>query len=565
MKALKTVAAIAALMLCGAQAPLPPRIEYDLTPIMQAGELRAVQIDMRFRGEADGETGLRLPNSWGGQNELWRSIADITAVSGATLAAGGDDPAARTLTHRPSARIHLRYRIVQDFEGAPNARQGNAYRPVVQPSYFHLIGDATFITPAEANLITPVRVRMRNMPRGWRFASDLQHPVLTLGRIWSSVTVAGDFRIIERPEQDLRIALRGEWSFGDDVFADEVERILGAQRRVFGDGPSPYLVTVIQLESPQQGWLSIGGTGLSDAFAFFATANAEASQIIGTLAHEGIHTWIPGLIGGMPSDEDGQAGHYWLSEGFTDFYTGRVLVREGVWTPAQFAEHLNASLSAYAQSPVREAPNSRILAEFWSSREIQQLPYQRGRLLATRWDAALRARGHDFDDAIFEMRARARAGDPLKAVEMFPIVMDGFGVDVRSDVATYVEGGAPVLLPEDVFAPCGRVETRNVAAFHRGFNIEATQANANIITGVDPALPAYAAGLRDGMVLVRRDGGEIGNAELEIAYVVRDGETERTFRYMPRGQGSFERQQLVLADDLEGERLAQCIRVLGGG
>lgn len=563
MRAVKCIAAIAALMLCGAQAPLPPRIEYDLTPIMQAGELRAVRIDMRFRGEADGETGLRLPNSWGGQNELWRSLTDITAISGATLAEAGD-PARRVLTHRPNARIHLRYTIVQDFEGAPNARQGNAYRPVIQPSYFHLIGDAVFITPEAADLVTPVRVRARNLPRDWRFASDLQHPALTLGRIWSSVTVAGDFRIIERPEQGLRLVIRGEWSFADAAFAEEISEILAAQRGFFGDAPSPFLVTVMQLESPQQGWLSLGGTGLGDAFAFFATANAEASQITGTLAHEGLHTWIPGLIGGMPSDEDGQAGHYWLSEGFTDFYTGRVLVREGFWTPAQFAAHLNEALDAYAQSPVRDAPNSRILAEFWNNRDIQRLPYQRGRLLATIWDARLRAEGRDLDDAILEMRARARAGDPLKAAEMFPIVMESLGLDVRGDISTYVEGGAAIRLPEDAFAPCGRVETRNVAVFHRGFDIEATQANGNIITGVDPALPAYAAGLRDGMVLVRRDGGHIGNAELEIGYIVRDGETERTFRYMPRGHGAFERQQLLLDDVLEGERLAQCVRVLGG-
>ncbi|MBX9747335.1 MAG: hypothetical protein K2X34_10570 [Hyphomonadaceae bacterium] len=563
MRVWKSIAAIGAMMLCGAQAPLPPRIEYDLTPVMRAGELVAVQVDMRFRGEADGETRLRLPGEWGGQPELWRSLADIAAVSGAALAETGE-PNSRVLAHRPNARIHLRYRIIQDFEGAPNARGGNAYRPIIQPSYFHLIGDAVFITPENADLITPVRVRPRNFPRGWRYASDLEHSALTLGRIWSSVTVGGDFRIVERPEQDLRIALRGAWSFGDDAFADEVSRILGAQRAFFSDPPSPYLVTVIQLESPQQNWLSIGGTGLGDAFAFFATANAEASGITGTLAHEGLHTWISGLIGGLPSVADGQAAHYWLSEGFTDFYTGRILVREGIWTPAQFAEHLNEGLRAYAQSPVREAPNSRILADYWTDRDVQRLPYLRGRWLATLWDQRLRAQGRDFDDAILEMRARARAGDPLKAGDMFPVVMEGLGVDVRADIATYVEGGAAILLPEDIFAPCGRVETSNAAAFHRGFDIAATQANNNIITGVDPTHPAYAAGMRDGMVLIRRDSGEIGNAEVEIAYVVRDGETERTLRYMPRSNTTFVQQRLVLSDQLVDNALAQCIAVLGG-
>jgi len=75
---------------------------------------------------------------------------------------------------------------------------------------------------------------------------------------------------------------------------------------------------------------------------------------------------------------------------------------------------------------------------------------------------------------------------------------------------------------------------------------------------------AYAAGIRDGMVLLRRDAGEIGNANVEIVYILRDGETERTFRYMPRGHGNFTRQRLELASPLEGQALAQCRALITG-
>ncbi|MEZ6022426.1 MAG: hypothetical protein R3C16_03195 [Hyphomonadaceae bacterium] len=557
----KALAVAAALVLTGAQAPPPMgRIEYTFTPVMQGGALQAMQVDLRFRGEADGETGLRLPQEWGGQSELWRSVEAVEAVSGATLTEDG--PARRVLTHRPSARIHVRYRIVQDFEGAPNARQGNAYRAVVQPTYFHFIGDAVLITPEAHPQATPVRVRMRGLPRGWSYASDLEHRPLALGNVWASVTVGGDFRIVERRDQQVRVAMRGAWRFEDDAFVDQVAEIIGGQRRFFGDGPSPYLVTVMQLESPQEGWLSLGGTGLSDAFAFFATDNAEAAQITRTLAHEGLHSWIPGRIGGQP-DED-EAANYWLSEGFTDFFTGRVLVREGLWTPQQFAADLNRMLAEYASSPVREAPNARILADFWNDRAVRQLPYQRGRLLASIWDAQLRASGRDLDDVVLAMRDRARDGDPLKAAEMFPLVARTFGLDPEAMIETNIVAGAPIVLPEDVFAPCGRVVTRDVAEFHRGFDIEATQANNNVIAGVDPSLPAYAAGLRDGMILLRREGGEIGNSELEIGYVVRDGDAERTIRYMPQGRGRFRLQQLEIAPALAGETLARCVAILGG-
>jgi len=66
------------------------------------------------------------------------------------------------------------------------------------------------------------------------------------------------------------------------------------------------------------------------------------------------------------------------------------------------------------------------------------------------------------------------------------------------------------------------------------------------------------------MILVRRDHGVIGDAEQEIAYVVRDGATERTVAYMPRGGGAYTMQRLVLDEHLEGDQLARCRAVLAG-
>jgi predicted metalloprotease with PDZ domain len=549
---------VAALFCMGQSAP--ERIEYTLTPVLNGGALEALQYDLRFRGDADGETALRLPGSWGGQNELWRSIDAIEVVSGGALRAT-ESPTERSITHRPGARIHVRYRVIQDFEGPPAAQQGNAYRPVVQPGYFHLIGEASMVTPEGRDAATPVRWRVRDLPRGWTLASDLEAPGRVLSDVWSSISVGGDFRILHDRASQVRVAIRGAWSFRDEAFSASVAEIISGQRRIFGDRPSPYLVTVIQLDAPQN-WLSVGGTGLGDAFAFFASPNGQAQQITRTLAHEGLHTWIPARIGGV--SRENEVEDYWLSEGFTDFYTGRMLVREGLWTPAEFADDFNRTLSEYAQSPVRTAPNTRIVADFWTSQPVQQLPYQRGRILATMWDARLRANGHDFDEVLFALRDRAQTDEETPASAMLPEVTRQFGLDVSGDLESHVQNGAALLLPADAFGPCGQVLTEEVVPFHRGFDIEATSANNNIIAGVDPALPAYAAGVRNGMVLMRRDAGEIGDSTQEIAYVMRDGETERTFRYMPRGQGSFPRQRLVIDPALAGERLQQCIAVIGG-
>ena len=556
---LQPLAAALAFVLCAGLSAPSQRITYTLTPVVEDGALQAVQIDLTFRGQGDGETSLRLPDEWGGETELWRGIEGIEIVSGAEMRES-ESISERVLTHEPNARIHVRYRVIQDWEGVPTGGR-NTYRPIVQPTYFHLIGETALVTPGLHNA-TPTRIRARRMPRGWRFASDLQHRGLALGHVWASITVGGDYRINTASDGATRVAIRGEWSFTDKAFAEQVADIIGGHRAFWSDRSSPYLVTVIPTVQSHEGQMSVGGTGLGDAFAFFATPNADDAPITRTLAHESFHTWIPGLIGGMP--EENEAASYWFSEGLTDFYTGRMLVRAGLWAPQQFADDLNEMLEAYAQSPVREAPNSRIVSSFWSDQQVQQLPYQRGRFLMTIWDARLRTQGRSLDQAVLEMRERARRGDPMKATDMFPLVLDSIGLDVRADIVRHAEAGGRVMLPEDVFAPCGRVTSQEVAPFDAGFDIPAMRANDRVISGVDPGLPAYAAGLRDGMVFVRQQSGHVGDPEQQLVLIVRDGAQERTISYFPRGHGTYPLQRLEIDPTLEGERLAQCRDVLGG-
>ncbi len=561
LKLLRWMALGAGMLACAAFGSAP-RVDYALTPIFASGALNSVQVDLTFAGRHDGVTTLQLPSEWGGQQELWRAIADLEVVSGATMGEGAD-AWHRVLHHRPDAAIHVRYRVIQDRPGDPSAEQGNPYRPLIRPSYFHLIGNAFIVEPG-VDERTPAHVSVRGLPRGWTFASDLEHPGLRLANAMESVAVGGDYRIVHGADPHIRVALRGQWSFTDADFTAQVNTIIAGERAFWGDRSRPYLVTVTQIVAPSASSLSIGGTGLGDAFAFFTTPNANAYQIARTLAHEGLHTWIPTGVGGMP--QHNEAADYWLSEGFTDFYTGRLLVRENIWTPAEFAADLNEMLQAYAQSSVRTEPNARIVADFWNNQEVGKLPYQRGRLLATYWDGELRARGHNhgLDEVMFEMRRRARSDGAHHAVDLFKSVMAEEGLDVSADIAHYVEAGAPILLDEQAFAPCGALTTHEAPVFSRGFDIGATVANHNIISGVDPTLPAYAAGLRDGMVLVRRDHGAVGDSEQEIAYVVRDGETERTIAYMPQGRGRYTRQQLALDATLAGASLLRCRALLAG-
>jgi hypothetical protein len=199
--------------------------------------------------------------------------------------------------------------------------------------------------------------------------------------------------------------------------------------------------------------VALGGTGLSDAFAFFATDNAQESTLNRILAHEHVHTWIPRRIGAMP--DAGEARDYWLSEGFTDFLTFRLLLRDAIWTLDDYAAAVNEILATCARSPVRDAPNTAIVTGLWTGPEIGQLPYQ------------------------------------------------------------------------------------------RGFDPEATSSAGNVVTGLAPESPAHAAGLRNGMTILKLESGLPGDPTVSLVYLVRDGDVEHRIEYLPHGRRRFTTQRLV--------------------
>ena len=116
-------------------------------------------------------------------------------------------------------------------------------------------------------------------------------------------------------------------------------------------------------------------------------------------------------------------------------------------------------------------------------------------------------------------------------------------------------------MPEDSLAPCGPVATSDIAEFDRGFDGMRTIKNENRATGVDPGGPAYRAGLREGMRILKLDLSEGGDSRKELVYsVLVDGET-REIRYLPEGKRQFTVQEVKL--DAGFDRKACAARLSG--
>lgn len=560
---------VLAAMLAAAVLTQAP-VAYRLTPEMGNGALIALGVEVRFTGDADGESRLNLPSKWAGKDELWRQVADLT-VDGAEVSADGS--AARRLRHAPGAALVVRYRIVSAHAADPGADYEKA-QPVVRPGWFFAHGEGVFATP-EGRGAAPATFAWGERPADWTLASDLDHlraGAGTVDDVVESVAIgAPDLTLVSRQVRGapVRIAIRGRWGFTPETFAGQMLRIIEAENAFWGGTARPFLLAIAPLEQAK-GRTSSNGTGRSDAFTIAATTDVNLLDEAHFLAHEYMHTWISRELGGQPDADE--AAEYWFSEGFTDFYASRILLRSGVWSLEQFVAKQNEVLARYAGSAARNTPNGKIAAAFWSDQAIQQLPYDRGRLLATVWDDRLRRGSNgrlDLDDVMLAQRGQARknsaAGKKLSGGVLFPAMLARVGgLDAAPDMARYLERGETVSLPSDLYGTCARIESLSIPAFDRGFD-GTTSAETGVITGVDPAGPAYAAGLRDGMKRLGREGGAEGDSRVEIGYRVAGADgVERLIRYRPEGRTKIEVQQVTLTRNLSATERTACVRAMSG-
>jgi predicted metalloprotease with PDZ domain len=242
-----------------------------------------------------------------------------------------------------------------------------------------------------------------------------------------------------------------------------------------------------------------------------------------------------------------------------------------VWSLDDFVADYNRILRAYASSPAREVPNGVIKARFWSDRAVADLPYQRGLLLAALWDDRLRrASGgaRNLDDVVMKMKADSASGPASwrGAPNNLKIAYRALGGgELDTDYARYVDGGARVLLPADLFGDCATVKTYDLASFDRGFDPAATSAGHGVVGGVDPKGPAYAAGLRNGMRILKREGGENGDSRVDLVYRVDDAGVQKLIRYKPEGRTKVTYQEIVLTSGMSPAKRAACAVSMSGG
>jgi len=454
----------------------PTGVAYRLSPIVATGGLTGLSVELRFTGDPSGRTRVHLPEEWASERELWRHVEAIE-VDGAR-AVTEDGPAVRVVDADPNADLVMRYRVVSAYDHEPSAADGQPFAPIVRPTWFYAFGEALFAEPHE-DPDRPASFAWVGAPSDFGFASDLEHlPAhAVVGDVRNSIVLGGPAiahfheTIGDAP---IHVAIHGGFGFEHRAFVDMARTILTAERDFWGEHGEPFTIVLAPLRA-EPGRSSLGGTGRSDGFTIMMSDDAPIDPVRHLIAHEYFHTWNPERLGGMPvGDAEGQdappeleMSGKWFTEGFTEFYTWRLLLRAGLYTLEDFVAVWNRALLEYANSPVKNEPNARIVADYWTVPDVGQLPYRRGPLFAALVDQQLRtatAGARDLDDVLHAMQAslraapdRARAPDAATA---FPAAyVAAGGPDLGPLVLRYIERGETIELPADVFGGCIRVVT----------------------------------------------------------------------------------------------------------
>lgn len=558
------LAAIWGALSLGAAKP-PAVVAYTMSPELHHGKLVALDVTMRFPAGRDGRVTLRLPDSRDSEG-LWRNIHDLQVKGARSVTNKG--PAERDIVATPRAPIEVRYRIVSAYDHDPDVDELDTYKPLIRPTRFWIYGESAFAQVDEGP--SESIFRWTGAPAGFGFASDLEQAggqPMARDRLFESVMVGGpDLKVYRRDlsGRELRVASLGAFDFSMDRFADLTARIIEGERAFWGGREGPFLVAIAPLK-PLAGRLSARGEGRQDAFAIQGGANTPLDFLKELLAHEYFHTWNPQRLGGT-REGDQEPADYWFSEGFTDFYARKLALRTGVFDLREFTDQWNDMLRAYAASPVRTAPNARVVADFWKDQAVEKLPYQRGAILAAAWDRALRAETGGkagLDEVMHAVQAAAARQGPRgpKAPDLFAATARRFGLDVSGDVARVVERGEPAVLPADAFGGCLTVVTRLEPTFERGFTVDRAGGKP-IIAKVAVGSAAHAAGLRDGMIFVRQEAGRYGDPTTPYRVRVMDGGAERVIAWAPAGKGELSVQHVEIPERLSSAQLVACARAV---
>jgi predicted metalloprotease with PDZ domain len=513
-----------------------------------------VHIELSVVGGDSGATWFEVSREWGGVDAGGDDLTNAVAFGddGSPLPVSHPAPHRWRVEHRSSAVVRFAYDIATNphqEDSAPSVHR----RPIVNDRLFHCYGELGLVRPggSDPHQRRRVSVAWENFDSfGWGVASSFgvgDRPrtfLASLEQLRNSVWLAGDLDLVRREirGRELWLAVqRAEWSFSLDAFTELAHRIVATERDFFHDFDTPfYLISLVPVGREDTRSRSMGGTGLTDSFSLCMLPDTplrgdlgEGMDVAALLAHEMFHEWAGQTV--RPAQPEQLC--YWFTEGFTEYYTRRLLLRGGLISLEEFTRAVNRTLAELWTSSVRNAPNQRIESEFWTDAEVKRLPYLRGDVVAMLANRAVRVRSggrRSLDDLMRQwVREARRGGGDVSTASLLAAIEAAAGGEAAAQLRSIVVDGTTPAIPADLFGACATIDTFEATPYVLGFDFARSRKEGAVVGVVDGSA-AHHAGLRDGMKVVRWSV-TFGDPTRPVLLTVEEGGARREIRYEPRG------------------------------
>ncbi|MEZ5424708.1 MAG: PDZ domain-containing protein [Pyrinomonadaceae bacterium] len=479
-------------------------------------------------------------SDWAGQDNYAENIYRVSArekAGGRALTTGKTGARTWTIENAKKA-FELSYTVVSQKNSFMGDNVRNHFHPTLFRDYVFLWGAAFLFFPDQKETADlPVKLRIAPNEYG-RVYANFGDRADSFNDLNDLLIAAGDYQPVEKKigGRDVTFLIQGKnWKFTGQEFAETVAGIIAAQVRYMGFSPSNDKLLITLNEGTP---FSKGGTVVKNVISVYPNPQSELKDFdnLKLIAHENFHFWNGNY---WHSDGKKPEGYYkWMSEGFTEYYSGLTLYREGLIDEREFVGWLNQLLLEYQTNPVALTATAEVLGEnYWKSRDYNRLPYVKGALIALLIDIIVRQKTSEkkqIDDLMKLMIEKTDSQTGYNDELLLNNLNQLTGTGNRRFYDDFIIGAKFLPITETLKSSGITAAETPRQVFELGFSIEGGRFERGVrVKEVISGSNAEKAGLKPGDQLNGFSIG-FGNPEEEAKFNVQRGEEKLDIKFFPR-------------------------------
>ncbi|WP_342259994.1 hypothetical protein [Candidatus Tisiphia endosymbiont of Metellina segmentata] len=331
---------------------------------------------MEFTSPNSNQTELYIPHQvWG--HDLSNQIKNIHVENGVFI------KNANKITHKPNQKIIVWYDILNTQE-----KLGSSYYTYIIDQGFYFLYKFALICPKlytnDESIDVDIKFASHNdvfTNFGNIAANKIQKLNLTADNLISKgFAISGNHSIL----QNVNYKGNNIIFFSIDTKSQEsltklLYEIINAQERFFETKNNDNLFVFINNHRKHNSFYGTLIGGNTVLYLLPEKFNVNDFNIKHLLAHENLHKWI----GNTLIKEKEETLYKWFTEGFTQYFTDKINLTNGIVTFEEYLGNYNKILQKYYTSPYLLFDNETISKLYWDNALASELPYDRGYIIAS--------------------------------------------------------------------------------------------------------------------------------------------------------------------------------------